>query len=405
MAIRVGPRRKLFRFLVTGACVALLGGVTAALAGSSRSSSFPNANGPVTSPTTISSGPPAPPTAPVLSTPGGAVSGVGAFNAIACPNTSTCVAVGATNSGSAAISVSNDGGDSWTSQPLSSTTPELDAVSCNSSTACVAVGPDVALTTSDGGMQWTPATLPASDQTLLGVSCSGQGQCIAVGVSPNHFGPFTGIIDTSLDGGTSWTLATLPSADIPGLNDVACPTTNECVAVGDAILTSNDGGQTWSRQTVPNGMDGVKSIACPSSNVCIAIGPNASGVSNPSSGADEVISTDGGSTWTNEAMPAGTWNLEQVVCAGTTTCYSGGVPTTGAGAGVFLVSGNQSSSWSSLPPPGDLTAVAAMACGGSTNCVAVGQSTSGPAIAATSDGTTWSVQPVPSTASSQGPTR
>jgi photosystem II stability/assembly factor-like uncharacterized protein len=342
-------------------------------------------------------GPSTPPTAPDLSTPGGASKGIGAFNAVTCANTSFCVGVGATASGAGAVATSINGGSTWTPQSLPTLTPELDAVSCADSSDCVVVGPDSALKTTNGGSTWTAASLPANDQTLLGVSCTAQGTCVAVGVVPNFDGPFLGAIDVSANGGATWGAAALPNADASGLNDVACMTNTECIAVGDEILTSDDDGQTWVQQTVPGGMDQVRSIACPVPQDCLAIGPNPRGISSPDSGADAVVTADGGTTWANEVMPAGTWSLQQVTCAGTSTCFAGGVAIAGTSAGVFLGSTNSGTTWTSTTPPGGLTAISAMACPAATDCVAAGQSAGGPATATTTDGTTWTVRPLSAT--------
>ena len=59
------------------------------------------------------------------------------------------------------------------------------------------------------------------------------------------------------------------------LYSVACPTQAACVAVGlsGTIISSSDGGVTWSSRTsgTQNGLTGV---ACPSASECLAVGKN-----------------------------------------------------------------------------------------------------------------------------------
>ncbi len=56
---------------------------------------------------------------------------------------------------------------------------------------------------------------------------------------------------------------------------IACPTTTMCTAVGDAALTTTDGGRTWTRRPVSNlvGDDegSLSSVSCPDTTTCIAV--------------------------------------------------------------------------------------------------------------------------------------
>ncbi len=65
-----------------------------------------------------------------------------------------------------------------------------------------------------------------------------------------------------------------------------------CVAVGDdganfaSIIVTSNGGSTWSDSTVPSGVTLLSTVSCPSAAICYAGG-----------GSGILKSTDGGSTW------------------------------------------------------------------------------------------------------------
>src|SRR2546428_7409967 len=77
------------------------------------------------------------------------------LHGIRCPTVSTCFAVGA----SATIRSTTNGGATWSAQVSPDPSTPLNAISCATSTACVAVGGGtkagaIAGFTTDGGVQW-----------------------------------------------------------------------------------------------------------------------------------------------------------------------------------------------------------------------------------------------------------
>jgi photosystem II stability/assembly factor-like uncharacterized protein len=217
--------------------------------------------------------------------------------------------------------------------------------------------------------------------------------CLAAGVSPDPTGPEVGELAVSTDGGNTWSSASLPPATY-GLGSVTCPTTTLCIAVGAEILVSADGGQTWQIRTVVGGTEALRSISCSSASQCVAIGPNPGGVQNADAAATAVITTDGGETWQQESLPAGTAALEQLSCA-TTTCFAGGPTTTPKGQATFVTSTDGGSTWATASAPSAMSDVADLACPAAHNCVAVGSDSGRSVTASTADGTAWSETPVP----------
>jgi photosystem II stability/assembly factor-like uncharacterized protein len=85
------------------------------------------------------------------------------------------------------------------------------------------------------------------------------------------------------------------------LNTISCASANHCAVAGfgagefSALLTTSDGGQTWTSRTVPSWALGLDGVSCPSATACIAVG---STVVSFAGSPVVVASNDGGATWT-----------------------------------------------------------------------------------------------------------
>lgn len=324
--------------------------------------------------------------APAVATPGGSAPGSGGFNGTSCGQ-ALCVAIGADASGFGVLATSNDGGVTWDAHPLPAGAPELDAAVCPTPERCVAVGRGGAVSTADGGRTWQLSSLPVSNATLLGVVCPGPTSCVSTGVVPRSGGPESGVVMTTSDGGGSWSVAT----GVPeGLGSTACPTATTCVAVGDTVLVTHDGGAHWSSRPVIGGTGSLRSISCSSATVCVAVGPNGKGVVDHAAPGDAIRTTDGGLTWTQVPLPQGTSGLWQVACAGS-RCLAAGAGATPGSPAVVVSSADGGANWALAPVPGGFTAISGLSCAAPTQCLAVGTTPAGPATAATSDGSSWRV--------------
>jgi hypothetical protein len=320
--------------------------------------------------------------APEVPPVGGAVPGNGAFNALTCPKTGTCVAVGADAQGQAAVSTSKGDG-SWTKRTLPSNAGPLQAVSCSSTTHCVAVGRGAILSSHTGGGQWQLHRPPANT-TLLGDTCTSASNCLAVGIEPNLSGAYAGVILRSTDGGDSWQRATVPpSASEVGA--VACPTTTRCIAVGATVLTSDDGGATWQQRGVTGGVVQLQSIACSSATHCVAVGQNPLGLSHKTAPALAIETNDAGNTWQPETFPAGTATADQVACPTTTQCFVSGPAISAAAGPTFEASADGGHSWTKGQRPSGLSEITGISCPASDKCALVGRSGQQAATAASSD--------------------
>jgi hypothetical protein len=209
------------------------------------------------------------------------------LNGVSCASDTECIAVGTYVDGDTRSRIpfaEHWDGSHWSLQTVGSAGmaggSELNAVSCSSATACTAVGAGEAspLVLRWNGIAWTrqfTPDLPALSSTnLLGTSCPSATTCTAVGFSQSSsFGPLAERWD-----GVSWTTQPTPAVPQPGgtFNQVSCPSTSACVAVGDnAVLDRWAAGSGWMQETVPlPGADSTvfMGVSCPKTHVCTAVG-------------------------------------------------------------------------------------------------------------------------------------
>lgn len=227
------------------------------------------------------------------------VDGAEALSAISCPTTGLCVAVG---SDSEVLTIHDPGaGTSASMSVVEVGKGVLTGVSCISETLCVAVSNEGDVLTSTeptGGAAAWPAEPVSGASRFTAVACVGKTFCVAV---DNH-----GDVATSTDvaaGAKSWTSSPTSTEE---LNGVSCPSSTFCVAIGyegDIVGTSSDptgGGDAWHFEQLqqPNQPNGLRSAACASAQLCVATTYDGSG-----SEGNIVVSTDpagGHETWVEE---------------------------------------------------------------------------------------------------------
>jgi hypothetical protein len=276
--------------------------------------------------------------------------------------------------------------------------------------------------------------LPAPVQTLRSVTCPTARRCWAVGSTvAAGSAPAGAALVATIDGGATWNTETVPPS-VHYLSGVACPSTRSCIAVGQvgltgdgpgaALITSN-GGETWVLQSVPAGTTDVTAVSCPTGGRCTALGiiagrvttltPSSTGIWRAGAALPPVVSaatalsctdsrycwatatqsvdvdhvvgviaatSDGGTTWALQHIPAGTGALEGIDCnssttsgtrtsctaVGTTSTITGG---TRVGLGIVLTTGNGGSSWGSEPVASTIAQLVGVSCAAG-HCVAVG---------------------------------
>ena len=309
-------------------------------------------------------------------------SGTNYLNDIACPSTTTCYAVGASNSNSGAILATTNSGSTWTTQTVPSGTYYLKAIACPSTTTCYAVGENssgsggaIILATTNSGSTWTTQTVPSGTEFLYGIACPSATTCYAVGAIVIYYGSSAfdyGYILATTNSGSTWSAQTVPSGT-SYLTAIACPSTTTCYAVGEnssydggTILATTNSGSTWSAQTVPSGTRFLNGIACTSTSTCYAVGQNSS-----LDGGIIFTTTNSGSTWSSQTVPSGTRSLFGVACPSARTCYAVGENSSSSG-GIILVTTNSGSTWSTQTVPSGTALLSGIACTSTTACYAAG---------------------------------
>jgi len=277
------------------------------------------------------------------------------LSSISCPTTSDCWAVGATSTNSGVVVATTDGGKVWRIQfpstgitkTLSGGLYTLNGIWCPTASACWAVGATLSnsgavIATSDGGRTWNAQILPPGVNILNSVSCSTSSQCSATGTNSSR----VGVVVTTTDGGTTWGIETLPSVisqALPsgyyGLNGVSCPTKTACLAVGatssnsGVVVSTMDGGTTWSSPTLPRAASLLNGVSCPTRSSCLAVGATSSKTGLA------IATSDSGTHWSSQTLPKGLGIVYGISCPTTIDCWVVGITTSNRGVVLRTVTG------------------------------------------------------------------
>jgi alpha-tubulin suppressor-like RCC1 family protein len=282
--------------------------------------------------------------------------------------------------------------------------------SCASATACLAVGAFnksgsiTSVADEWNGLEWTPtAKLPVpaggSALNLRRSSCTSSGEesgahalaCTAVGTYRNS----AGVIATAAErwNGSEWKVQTpenQSNAKEDRLMGVVCNSSTSCRAVGyykdssgvvDGLAESWSGEtEKWTIQTTeaPSGATGAQlaGVSCTSSASCWAVGSYSNGAGESLSLVERLV----GSEWKvqSSANPSGGTRVElnDVSCAGDTSCAAAGSYTNSAGNRVALAEVWNGSEWQVEPvesPSGAVQSdILGVSCAPLGACAAVG---------------------------------
>lgn len=316
-------------------------------------------------------------------------------SALSCAAAADCVALVPRATDPQLVSTT-DGGRRWTTHdaPEPAAIP-VEAIECTSVNDCVVLAVDPqhrstidSYSTTDGGAQWSEATV-----WVLGyrgaapsLSCAAT-QCVVTLGTRSVFS-----LDLAAQGTTTWT-ASRETASTPTLNEVACETNGDCLAVGSGErATSLDDGDSWTMQ--PDAAlagDSLDSLTCPLPSTCFAAGSASQGAA--SSGI-VLVTTDLGANWTSATVPWEVGGVSDVQCNSLGTCLA--LPRfTNALAHVptfVLQSTDGGSDWSlvQVAPASAGLSLTGVSCP-TTSCLAVGTEAGVAAVETSSDGgDTWS---------------
>jgi hypothetical protein len=294
------------------------------------------------------------------------------LTAVSCPTAGVCTAVGyLQNAASHRQPVAiREGGAGWSAEspptPSGAINSELDAVSCPTTTACTAVGvaqlrrSSVSLAEVWDGRAWTVTPLPsvpAGSPALAAVSCTAANACTAVGQQGDGGGdPSSARTLAERWNGNRWPVQSTssPGSYGSGLHGVACTSASACVAVGwyqgptggPTLLGLLWNGGTWSQSTT-SGSAYQDAVSCPAADACLELDSDSGNVWN-------------NATWTPVTLPA--TGLRALSCARATAC-------TAVGTGAATWDGT---AWTAETIPGPPSIFTGIACPAVTVCTAVG---------------------------------
>jgi hypothetical protein len=201
---------------------------------------------------------------------------------------------------------------------------------------------------------------------------------------------------------------TAPKKDI-ALNEVSCSAASACVTFGRAgsgkFLSESWNGTKWTPLLTryPNDGGQLQGVACSGAGACTAVGFGIIGTTGVS-----LIERWNGTSWQQQTAPTpsgGTEpSLDGVSCPGAGSCIAVGGYNTGTGedTGATLAESWNGTTWSIQPTPStgysDST-MTSVSCLSSTDCVAVGRAgnsvTTPVALAERWNGTSWTIQKTP----------
>ena len=343
----------------------------------------------------------------------GPASSTNRLDGVSCASTSTCTAVGFTESkgGVYKTLVESWDGTSWSGVPSPSEGPAssddgLGSVSCASASSCTAVGGYrnkggvyKTLVESSDGTSWSvvpsPNEGPASSTNLLGgVSCASTRTCTAVGFTESKGGVSKTLVE-SWDG-TSWSGVPSPNEGPASSSNlfygVSCASTRTCTAVGfteskggvSKTLVESWDGTSWSGVPSPNEGPASSSnlfygVSCASTRACTAVGFTESkgGVYKT------LVESWDGTRWSvvptpNEGPASSNNLLDGVSCALASSCTSVGYYRNKGGAYKTLVESWDGTRWSVVPTPNEGPAsndnlLDGVSCASPSSCAAVGR--------------------------------
>ena len=217
---------------------------------------------------------------------------------LSCPTVGYCVLAGtlvygstsptlraAKHNGQSFVAVTDDFGGHWTRSVLPRQTTAIMSIDCADSLHCLATAtagtspesryaeypedPSELLQSDDGGLSWSAlhTDLPWDNMDISDLICASVSQCLVEGFPADLRTSGTTMFRTT-DFGSTWHSVALPR-ESPGnalsLYRPACATQSFCVMTGVAgmpsdtnsgngepvMLTTHDGGATWSQQKIP----------------------------------------------------------------------------------------------------------------------------------------------------------
>jgi hypothetical protein len=225
--------------------------------------------------------------------------------------------------------------------------------------------------------------LPTSLQGTNQLVCPSTSTCYAVGVD-NSSGNSEGVIAVTHDGGSTWQQSLLLTGGI-SISDISCNSALQCRAVGNVtnsflpphLYSTSDGGQTWQTVTLPGAGMEIYQVACSTSADCVVIG-SVSWSTAATSNNVVFVTTDGGQDWRPGSLPPtfGSYGTG-LQCFSNGHCLAVGYETAKAAQGgqtdspFALYSDDSGATWSPASMPAIAAGTFLVSCSSPLHCVGI----------------------------------
>jgi hypothetical protein len=264
-------------------------------------------------------------------------------------------------------------------------------------------------------MQAPPEPAGTIQQAATAVSCSSSSACLAIAINAYPHSTDLGTFAETWNG-SHWTVRSVPNGrNNAGLNGVKCRSAHWCMAVGviKAVPPTGDyvpvadrwNGRAWAQVKPPVPADAttgeLAAVACTGTTACTAVGSSVKGGGAPRPLAERW----NGSAWKVQpapAPPAGGGQLAAVACPAADACRAVGSDNKGLFSEVW-----NGSSWLIRPVPvpagGSFAELNGVSCTAADFCEAVGSYEQGSTflpLAEAWNGSHWHLQ-APSTVSGE----
>jgi hypothetical protein len=247
------------------------------------------------------------------------------LDAVSCPTSTTCIAVGGTEPAEGFPPAYTPlaerwDGTGWSRLPVpSGVSGTWTSVSCVSATHCVALGTGQFEVWN--GSTWTAQAQANASDSLSSVSCTAADACTAVGWTA---GPTPGVEQWN---GTAWTEQT--ASEEEGFDSVSCATSTTCQAISeDPVQAMGWNGTAWTTESIAvsgseTGQNYADQVDCPAARSCEAVGTIRPSGSPFADGYD-------GAGWQTQSLPTSLQNsgLDAVSCPSRVACFAVGSDTT-----------------------------------------------------------------------------
>lgn len=297
--------------------------------------------------------------------------------------------------------VSRSGGASWRRHTLGTLAfplVPLAAASCVSTGRCFADDWNFSEFTMTGAMEassdattWSVVAIPPTDAANLSLDCTVDDTCWRIDVTASATTFSTELLH-SFDDGTTWTEVSVP----PGIEPVklaGCQSATTCELIGiegaalyqglegtldtsDAtavLLTTTDGGATWTSDPIPIIGGALPEFAtCTSASACVTVVQDETALDT----VNEIVATTNGATWTTTTLPdrfeqtsvfAAAWGTPGALdCTFSGFCILGSL--WGSSGSSLDVSSDGGHTWKTVATPSPYATTEGVQCFGTDSC-------------------------------------